>query len=96
MNVDNADTGSLCYMAPEILSGKTKIITPLVDVWSMGVILFEMLFGKLPFHGKDILNQIVTTNFEIPPDHNITEDCEDVLNRMLDKNPDRRITTFDL
>ena len=49
MNVDNVDTGSLCYMAPEILSGKAKSITPLVDVWAMGVILYEMLQAARTF-----------------------------------------------
>lgn len=40
-------------MAPEVLSGKLKIPSTAVDIWSMGVILFAMLVGELPFNGKD-------------------------------------------
>lgn len=47
-NADSADAGSLRYMAPEILTGQSKV-TPLVDVWAMGIILYGMLFGTLPF-----------------------------------------------
>jgi MAP/microtubule affinity-regulating kinase len=56
-NADSADAGSLRYMAPEILTGSSKV-TPLVDVWAMGVILYGMLFGALPFLGntnKDVI-----------------------------------------
>jgi MAP/microtubule affinity-regulating kinase len=44
-------------MAPEVLTGQAKV-TPLVDVWAMGVILYGMLFGALPFLGttsKDLI-----------------------------------------
>lgn len=39
-------------MAPELLSGTGKI-TPVVDVWAMGIILYGMLFGTLPFLGNN-------------------------------------------
>ena len=66
-NPENADAGSLRYMAPELLKGirikyisigMDKAVSPLVDVWSMGIILYGMLFGTLPFTGntnKDII-----------------------------------------
>lgn len=44
--------GSLHYMAPEILTGKVTRITTSVDIWAMGIILYKMLFGNVPFNGK--------------------------------------------
>jgi len=49
--VDTVDAGSLRYMAPELLNGTCKHINGLVDVWAMGIILYGMLFGQLPFNG---------------------------------------------
>ena len=45
--------GSPKYAAPEIITG-TKYIGPSVDIWSLGVILFASLTGKLPFNGKTV------------------------------------------
>ena len=44
-NPDAADSGSLMFMAPEVLSGQVKTVTAAVDVWAIGVILFFMLTG---------------------------------------------------
>ena len=58
-SVDSADAGSLRYMAPELLNNAK--VTPQVDVWAMGIILYGMLFGSLPFIGnsnKEIAAQV--------------------------------------
>ena len=44
--------GSPIYMAPEILKGQNYSIK--ADIWSMGVVLFEMLFGYCPYEDKTI------------------------------------------
>jgi len=51
LNSDNMDMGSLRYMAPEILLGKMKQAGPQLDIWAMGVILFALVYGDLPFGG---------------------------------------------
>jgi len=48
--------GSPIYMAPEILKGCNYNIK--ADIWSMGVVLFEMLFGYCPFEDKTIARLI--------------------------------------
>ena len=68
--IEEMDTGSLNYMAPEcFLNVKDKKIDGGVDVWAMGVILFGMLVGYLPFKGNnnaEKINAIKNSEYRIP------------------------------
>jgi serine/threonine-protein kinase ULK/ATG1 len=64
--------GSPIYMAPEVLRGENY--TTKADIWSLGVVLYEMLFGVCPFQSKSIAMLISTINsseITLPGDINI-------------------------
>ncbi len=45
--------GTPCYMAPELVTKKTKYYDPIfVDSWALGVLLYRLLFGTFPFKGN--------------------------------------------
>lgn len=83
-------------MAPEVLSGKLKTPSTAVDIWAMGVILYSMLVGDLPFHGKDtreIIDTICEGNYEIPKDikKKLSPEVLDVMNKCLEIDYTKRI-----
>jgi serine/threonine protein kinase len=49
---DTSISGSLHYMPPEVLSSTNTAPDPATDIWAMGVILFVLVFGCLPFQGS--------------------------------------------
>lgn len=54
-NKDKSIAGSLRYMAPEVLSGKNTSADPAIDIFSLGVILFSLVVGRLPFEGDETI-----------------------------------------
>tara|TARA_B100000427_G_scaffold320651_1_gene320244 strand:+ start:732 stop:2063 length:1332 start_codon:yes stop_codon:yes gene_type:complete len=88
--------GSPMYMAPEIM--KYREYTNKSDLWSVGIIMYETLTGRLPFNSKtfyNLLKDIDKKNIVIPPDINLTEDCKHLVYSLLKKNPDKRISWKD-
>lgn len=86
--------GSPLYMAPEILL--KHCYNPSADLWSIGVILYECLFGHAPYSSKsldELLNKIkVMQKIEIPKSARMTTDCRDLLTRLLVHDAKQRIT----
>lgn len=85
--------GSPIYMAPEVL--KEEIYTLKADIWSLGVVLFEILFGFCPFESSSIsqlINIIKDTELQIPKEVNpISDECETLIRKMLVKDQFKRI-----
>lgn len=61
----------------------------------MGVTLFTFIFGRVPFHSESVITlyeKIQNDPVVFPDDVSISELLQDLLNKMLDKDPDERIT----
>ena len=84
--------GTETFMAPEILEGKHYEGSS-VDIWSMGVILYAMILGDLPFYDERqaiLYKKIKECKLEIPD--TMDNEAKDLIKRMLQKNPLNRIT----
>lgn len=89
--------GSPIYMAPEVLKGLKYDAR--ADVWSLGVVLFEMLYGYCPFEEKSItkLVTLIDNKFiTFPHDTIVSESVKDLILIMLTPNYSERITSTNL
>jgi tetratricopeptide (TPR) repeat protein len=89
--------GSVSYMSPE-QSRALKTLDYRTDIWSLGVVLYEMITGHLPFEGKDLFKQIIAIQEE--PHTPLSElvahvpgELERIIDKALAKNPDERYQT---
>ena len=93
--------GTPVYMAPEQAKGETDDIGPAADIYSLGVILYEMLTGRPPFMSSsavDVLRQVLSDP-PVPPRQlrrEIPRDLEAICRRCLEKDPRQRYPTAQL
>lgn len=86
--------GSPMYMAPEIMSNKTYDNKS--DLWSVGVIMYELLFGTTPYHAKNLIQlmkKIKKRDVIIPEEYDslLSDECKELLFSLLNRNPVSRI-----
>ncbi|HJQ31049.1 MAG TPA: bifunctional serine/threonine-protein kinase/formylglycine-generating enzyme family protein [Pyrinomonadaceae bacterium] len=81
--------GSYAYMAPEAIDG---IVTMQTDIWSVGVILYKLLTGRVPFLQKDTaaLIHAISTRDPDPLPLSIPEQFHRVIRCALQRKPERR------
>ena len=90
--------GTPAYMSPEQVSGKVEAMGPGCDVYSLGVILYQMLTGKVPFEG-DILAVLSAIANDSPPRPSqlrpeIDSTLEAIVLKAMEKQPERRYTSM--
>ena len=94
------NSGTPGYMAPEVLFNKDHDYS--VDYFSLGVILYELLMGKRPYHGhnkkelrKDIVTRQARINEENIPDNFVRSknffDCINFINGLLERKKEKRL-----
>jgi serine/threonine protein kinase len=86
--------GKLSYMPPEQARGG-KVLDRRVDVWALGVCLYELVAEKLPFEGDNQLEILtkVTNAEEPPPILGAPESVREILSHSIAKDPDERFAT---
>ena len=98
--VSKSVCGTKQYMAPEMIEQKGHSFT--LDWWTLGIFLYEMLFGAVPFLTGEIsedklLRMIKSKKVKFPPlqfltkRNPITQTCQDFITELLVKNPRHRL-----
>ena len=62
VGADKVDSGTLCYMSPEVLDRAGATTSPAIDVWAIGVMFYTMIYGELPFYSsneKELVKKII-------------------------------------
>jgi tetratricopeptide (TPR) repeat protein len=90
--------GTPSYMAPEQAAGQSKQIGPATDVYALGVILYEMLTGRTPFGGGDVLEVLQRAIYDEPISPRLLRpscprDLETICLKCLHKEQGRRYHT---
>eukprot|EP00210_Caulerpa_lentillifera_P003142 g3002.t1 len=94
--------GTPDYMSPEILHSRGGYDAKKADLWSCGVVLYVIVTGQYPFSRKEderltvdaqhhlVLQRVLEARYHLPPF--LTNDCKNLMQRLLDPNPDTRIS----
>ena len=88
----NEFVGTAEYVSPEVLNHKYNEISPAMDLWAFGCIIYLLFEGKSPFKGKnekEIFNNINNLNYKF--NEKFPEDAKDLIQKLLVLNPKDRI-----
>ncbi|MDQ7013530.1 MAG: protein kinase [Planctomycetota bacterium] len=89
--------GTLPYMSPEQVAGRSSAVDTRADVYALGVVLFELLTGRLPYHAEHqsfvTLARVIVEEDPISPasiDSALRGDLSTIILHAIEKDPDRR------
>lgn len=88
----NSFVGTEEYIAPEVIRGNGH--TAAVDWWTLGILIYEMLFGFTPFKGDNTnqtFSNILKNEVVIPNNNEISRACKDLIKKLLIKNENKRL-----
>lgn len=89
-----SSSGTLAYVAPEALTDVEYGMES--DLWSVGIIMYLLVHGRLPFDGKlpyEVINSILIN--KPPIKKTLSVELQDILTKLLEKNPKNRISAKD-
>jgi serine/threonine protein kinase len=94
-----SNVGSPAYMAPELVTGGAQA-SHLTDIYALGVVMYYLLTGRLPFAGANtmsVIYQIVNTEPDAPGTHNpnVTPELNAIVMKAIGKDPATRYATWD-
>ncbi|NUN47728.1 MAG: protein kinase [Candidatus Brocadiae bacterium] len=93
--VSGAAIGTPFYMAPEQAAGRIRDIDIRTDVFALGVILYEIVAGTVPFRGESLMEVLQRIQSEEPPRLNGPADLRLVVAKAMEKEKARRYPTAD-
>ena len=83
--------GTLNYIAPEIYTRKYSYE---VDIWSLGIIMYQLIYGQTPFNikknNKEDIKKLINKNYDFPEDIRISPCAKDLIKQILEPDPERR------
>jgi len=87
--------GTPDYMSPEQAEGRSRTIGPATDIYSVGVILYEMLTGQPPFRSETVMQTLDAVRFQSPPPPgkwrpDLPKDLDIICLKCLEKSPAQR------
>eukprot|EP00053_Salpingoeca_punica_P017137 m.163996 g.163996 ORF g.163996 m.163996 type:complete len:938 (+) comp17124_c0_seq1:219-3032(+) len=89
-------SGSPSYAAPEVMAGLPHRVEA-TDIWSLGIVLYALVCGWLPFDNENllVLQSIINRGEYLVPDF-MSPSCEELISRMLQHRPENRISMEEL